>query len=68
MSITNQKYYTVQFAEENQKKNVKANNKAGSEPKTIASSASGNDLDAKITKQGDLIRDLKAKKASKVIT
>ena len=27
--------------------------------------ASGNDVDAKITKQGDLIRDLKAKKASK---
>jgi len=39
---------------------------AASAPAPVASASPSSDLDARITKQGELVRDLKAKKASKV--
>ncbi len=62
MSLTGQVYPSVQFNEEYVKS--KAKDTTGATAKTAATNGS-DDLNAKITKQGELVRDLKAKKASK---
>jgi hypothetical protein len=69
MSITNQKYKSLELAEEaelkaTQTKENKPPASAGSA--SLASNQSLVELDEKIKKQGELVRDLKAQKASKV--
>ncbi len=64
MSLTGQVYPSVQFNEEYVKSKSKDTTGAITTNNKAAVNESG-DLNAKITKQGELVRDLKAKKASK---
>jgi hypothetical protein len=67
MSITSQKYYSVTFSELNEKSKAKENNKENKKIEISNNkSADSNDLYEKVRVQGEVVRDLKAKKASKV--
>ena len=64
MSITNQKYPSVVYAEANEKPKTKEAKKV--ESVEVKPKSGSDDLYEKIRVQGELVRDLKAKKASKV--
>lgn len=66
MSLSNQKYASVQFAEEAEQKSKMEPKENKSQATGFVMTAEAQDLDSKIRKQGDAVRDLKTKKAPKV--
>jgi hypothetical protein len=66
MSITNQKYYTTTVAEANESKPKAGAKDTSNKENNNVKKNNSNDLNEKVRVQADLVRTIKANKASKV--